>query len=163
MLAGTMRSGPSVGKLPSAEVSRIVLHGRRLNQVSVRLAPTLTLHPTLFDHYTRPLNSAALVPLQYVVGSVSELLTAILNESVDRIEVQAGTYMYTGNMNGTCSSAAICISRTLTIEAEVPGAVVLNAANEGRVFRILPGGMAKLIGLNLVKYSSSNRLVHGMT
>ena len=37
MLAGTMGSGPSVGKLPSAEVSRIVLHGRRLSQVSVRL------------------------------------------------------------------------------------------------------------------------------
>ena len=50
MLAGTMGSGPSVGKLPSAEVSRIVLHGRRLNQVSVRLAATLTLHPILFDH-----------------------------------------------------------------------------------------------------------------
>lgn len=53
MLAGTMDRGPSVGKLPSTDVSRIVLHGRRLNQVSVaiiavRLASTLTLHPTLF-------------------------------------------------------------------------------------------------------------------
>ena len=50
MLAGTMGRGPSVVKLPSADVSRIVLHGRRLNQVSVRLAATLTLHPILFDH-----------------------------------------------------------------------------------------------------------------
>ena len=84
-----------------------------------------------------------------MVESVSELLTAILNESVDRIEVRAGTYMYTGNMNGTCSSAAICINRTLAIEAEVPGAVVFNAANDARVLRIAPGATVKLIGLNI--------------
>ena len=98
-----------------------------------------------------------------MVGSVSELLTAILNESVDRIEVRAGTYMYTGNMNGTCSSAGLrgigaglCINRTLTIEAEVPGAVVFNAANEGRVFRIASSGTAKLIGLNITGGSTDS-------
>ena len=56
MLAGTMGRGPSVGKLPSADVSRIVLHGRHLNQVFVRLASNLTLPPTLFNHYTPLLN-----------------------------------------------------------------------------------------------------------
>ena len=44
--------------------------------------------------------------------------------------------------------AAICIDRALTIEAEVPGAVVLNATGARRVFYI-QSGTAELIGLNI--------------
>ena len=53
--------------------------------------------------------------------------------------------------------AAICINRTVTIEAQVPGSVVLNAGSKANRFRegglrvvdIKSGGMARLIGLNI--------------
>ena len=48
-----------------------------------------------------------------------------------------------------CTGSAVCINRALTIEAEVPGAVVFNAMEGRRVFMIQPGGTAKLIGLNI--------------
>ena len=60
------------------------------------------------------------------------------------------------SMRKLCSSAAICINRTLTIEAAVPGAVVLDAMNEKRVFEIQPGGMAELIGLNITGGSTNS-------
>ena len=87
-------------------------------------------------------------PVAQYVGSVSELITAIRNDSVDLVVVQAGTY-FTSSMSEMCSGAAICINRTLTIKAEVPGAVVLDAMNKRRVFRVQPGGTAELIGLNI--------------
>jgi len=60
--------------------------------------------------------------------------------------VAAGTYDLTSNM---CFSSAICIYRALTIEAPVPGSVVLDAKGGRRVFYIQPGGTARLIGLNI--------------
>jgi len=48
-----------------------------------------------------------------------------------------------------CSSSAICIDRALTIEAQVPGSVVLDAKGGRRVFYIQSGGTAELIGLDI--------------
>ena len=92
---------------------------------------------------------------------MSELITAIGNHSVDRVVAQAGTYRLNmseinTSMRRLCRSAAICINRTLTIEAAVPGAVVLDAMNEKRVFEIQPGGMAELIGLNITGGSTNS-------
>ena len=169
MLAGTMDRVPSVGKLPSADVSGIVLHSRHLNQVSVaniavRQASTLTLHPTLFNlqipHRSTQLYCRPYIPPQYV-SSVSELITAIAKDSVDRVVAQAGTYRLNmseinTSMSRLCSSAAICIDRTVTIEAAVPGAVVFDAMNKRRVFKIQPGGTAELIGLNITGGSTDS-------
>ena len=80
---------------------------------------------------------------------MSELITAIGDNSVDRIVAHAGTYLLSENVSNMCSGTAFCINRTLTIEAEVPGAVVLDAMNKRRVFRVQPGGTAELIGLNI--------------
>ena len=112
-------------KLGRAPSGPLVLHGRKLNQVSV--------------------------------SSVAELLSAVGNSAVDKILVVAGTYEFTSAM---CSLdlhpvgdfSAICIDRALTIEAQVPGSVVLDAKSERhrrRVFEIQSGGTAKLIGLNI--------------
>ena len=101
-------------KLGRAPSGPIVLHGRKLNQVSV--------------------------------SSVAELTAAVGNSAVDKILVAAGTYDLTSDM---CSSSAICIDRALTIEAQVPGSVVLDANGGRRVFEITSGGTAGLIGLNI--------------
>ena len=68
----------------------------------------------------------------------------------------AGTYEFDDDMCDDGGGSALCIDRTVTIEAEVPGAVVLNAmgrlhvATGGRrVFTIESGGTAELIGLNV--------------
>jgi hypothetical protein len=61
--------------------------------------------------------------------------------------VAAGTYDFTSTM---CSWSAICIDRALTIEAQVPGSVVLDAKyGRRRVFEIEDGGTAELIGLDI--------------
>ena len=89
-------------------------------------------------------------PTAQYVGSVSELVTAIRNDSVDLVVVRTGTYIYnTSSMAEMCTGTAICINRNLTIKAEMPGAVVLNAMDETRVFKIQSGGTAELIGLNI--------------
>ena len=98
----------------AAHSGPLVLHGRKLNQVSV--------------------------------SSVAELTAAVGNSAVDKILVAAGTYDLTSDM---CSSSAICIDRALTIEAQVPGSVVLDANGGRRVFEITSGGTAGLIGLNI--------------
>ena len=101
-------------KLGRARSAPLVLHGRKLNEVSV--------------------------------SSVAELTAAVSNSAVDKILVAAGTYEFTSNM---CSGSAICINRALTIEAEVPGSVVLDAKGRRRVFLIQSGGTAELIGLDI--------------
>ena len=79
-------------------------------------------------------------------STVGEFIAAVSNSAVDKILLAAGTYYLTSDM---CSGSAVCIDRTLTIEAEVPGAVVLNAMGARRVFEIQSGGTAELIGLNI--------------
>jgi len=79
-------------------------------------------------------------------STVGEFTAAVGNSAVDKILLAAGTYELTSDM---CTASAVCIDRALTIEAEVPGAVVLNAMGARRVFNIQSGGTAELIGLNI--------------
>jgi len=80
------------------------------------------------------------------VSTVAELTAAVGNSAVDKILVAAGTYSFTTDM---CTDSAICIDRAATIEAQVPGSVVLDANGGRRVFEITSGGTAGLIGLNI--------------
>ena len=125
---------------------------------------------------------------EILVSTVAELTAAVGNSAVDKILVAAGTYNFTTTMctgwfgsytyglagtNGQASTdgSAICINRAVTIEAQVPGSVVLNAGSvvrrslprwpkqntlsshflEGglRVLEVESGGTARLIGLNI--------------
>ena len=80
-------------------------------------------------------------------STVGEFAAAVADSSVNKILLAAGTYELTTNV---CSSySAVCIDRALTIEAEVPGAVVLNAMGARRVFDIQSVGVAELIGLDI--------------
>ena len=83
---------------------------------------------------------------QVSVSTVGELTAAIGNSVVDKILVAVGTYELTSNM---CSGSALCISRAVTIEAEVPGGVVFDAKAGRRVVDIQSGGKAELIGLSI--------------
>ena len=87
-------------------------------------------------------------------STVGEFTAAIADSSVNKILLAAGTYELTSD---ACDSySAVCIDRALTIEAEVPGAVVLNAMGARRVFEIQSGGTAELIGLNITGGSASS-------
>ena len=108
-------------KLSRAPSGPLVLHGRKLSQVSV--------------------------------STVAELTTAVGDSAVDKIFVAAGTYDLTSDM---CSGSAVCIDRALTIEAQVPGSVVLDAKGGRRVFEIKSSGTAELIGLNITGGSASS-------
>ena len=89
---------------------------------------------------------------QVSASTVSDFTAAVQNSTINKILLAAGTYEFTSNM---CTGSAVCISRALTIEAEVHGAVVLNAMRGRRVFKIESGGMAELIGLNITGGSST--------
>jgi hypothetical protein len=139
------------------------------------------------------------------VSNVAELIEAIENSGIDKILVAAGTYNFTTamcttprllergysyGMAGTDGDlytdwTAICINRALTIEAQVPGTVVLNAENTVRrslnrsqthdlngyplpptflekglrVLSVDSGGTARLIGLNITGGYASVRCV----
>ena len=80
-------------------------------------------------------------------STVGEFTAAIADSSINKILLAAGTYELT---SGTCNQySAVCIDRALTIEAQVPGSVVLNAMGARRVFEIQYGGTAELIGLDI--------------
>ena len=80
-------------------------------------------------------------------STVGEFTAAIADSSVNKILLAAGTYELTSDM---CSGSAVCIDRALTIEAQVPGSVVLDAKGGGRrIFEIQLSGIAELIGLNI--------------
>ena len=89
---------------------------------------------------------------QLSVSTVAEL-TAAVDSAVDKILVAAGTYNFTSDM---CTESAVCIDRALTIEAQVPGSVVLDAKGGRRVFEIKSSGTAELIGLNITGGSASS-------
>ena len=120
MAVASISTGLIVKLSRAAPSGPLVLHGRKLNQVSV--------------------------------SSVAELTAAVGDSAVDKILVAAGTYDLTSDM---CSSSAICIDRALTIEAQVPGSVVLDAKGGRRVFEIQSGGTAELIGLNITGGSAT--------
>ena len=90
---------------------------------------------------------------QVSASNVSAFTAAVADSTVNKILLGAGTYDF--NVDDTCTGSAVCISRALTIEAEVPGAVVLNAMGGRRVFTIESGGTAELIGLNITGGSAS--------
>ena len=86
-------------------------------------------------------------------STVGEFTAAVGNSAIDKILLAAGTYELTSDM---CSQSAVCIDRALTVEAQVPGSVVLNAMGARRVFEIQSGGTVELIGLNITGgYASS--------
>ena len=109
---------------------------------------------------TRPPSDVALLVLhgrhlsQVSVSSVDDFTAAVANSTVNKILLAAGTY-YFNNDDDACAGSAVCISRSLTIEAEVPGAVVLNAMGGRRVFKIQSGGTAELIGVNITRGNSN--------
>ena len=93
---------------------------------------------------------------QVSVSTVAELTAAVSNSAVDKILVAAGTYDFTSDMCADYrGGSAVCINRALTIEAQVPGSVVLDAKGGRRVFEIQPSGTAELIGLNITGGSAS--------
>ena len=101
--------------------------------------PVMTTTATDVALHGRHLNEVA-------ASTVGEFTAAVADSSVNKILLAAGTYELTSEM---CSTSAVCIDRALTIEAEVPGAVVLNAMGARRVFEIQSGGTAELIGLDI--------------
>ena len=80
--------------------------------------------------------------MRYAITS-SDLIAALSDSAVSRIVLMAGTYEFANDM----CDAALCIDRTVTIEAEVAGSVVLDAKGARRVMYV--SGKAELIGLNI--------------
>ena len=70
----------------------------------------------------------------------------------------AGTYEFDDDMCDDQDGSALCIDRTVTIEAEVPGSVVLNAKGARRVMYVSPTGRAELVGLNITGGVAANRV-----
>ena len=89
-------------------------------------------------------------PLQpgsrYAISS-SQLIAALNDAAVGRIVLRAGTYEFADNMCSDRGGSALCIDRSVTIEAEVAGSVVLDAKGARRVIHVSPGVTAELIGL----------------
>ena len=106
---------------------------------------------------TAALDVAPLVSVQSTVhvSTVTKLVAAVGNQAVGVIVVAAGWYNFTSDMSGAaCNVAyvlasALCIGRNLTIQAEVPGSVILNGQKQRRVIYVHEGGTAKLVGLNI--------------
>ena len=67
-----------------------------------------------------------------IVSTVDELTNAVANSGVLRIMVAPGLYNFSRDMSasGCPRYTALCIHRSLTIEAQQPGTVVLNSAQE---------------------------------
>ena len=61
----------------------------------------------------------------------------------------AGTYEFADDMCPDQGGSALCIDRTVTIEAEVAGSVVLDAKGARRVIYVSSAGRVELIGLNI--------------
>ena len=87
---------------------------------------------------------------RYAISS-SELITAINDGAIERIVLRAGIYEFADSMcsDTNVGDSALCINRTVTIEAEVAGSVVLDAKGTKRVIAVLSGAVAKPVGLNV--------------
>ena len=59
----------------------------------------------------------------------------------------AGTYEFADDMCSEQGGSALCIDRSVTIEAEVAGSVVLDAKGARRVVYVSAAGRAELVGL----------------
>ena len=105
---------------------------------------------TTSDVHGRHLNEVS-------ASTVGEFMAAIADSSVNKILLAVGIYQLTSDMcQSGLGGSAVCIDRALTIEAVVPGAVVLNAMGGRRVFEIQSGGTAELVGLNITGGSASS-------
>ena len=104
------------------------------------------------------LNSVQLVPshrreLQTAVSTTTGLLSALANTAIGRIVLAPGTYIL---------STELSVTRSVVLEAEVAGSVVLDAqassSSRRRVLNINPGsfGVVQLIGLNITGGYISN-------
>ena len=86
-----------------------------------------------------------------MITDVTGLTNALSDASVSHIFLAAGVYTFSGDMAG-CSQSALCVNRNVTIEAVVPGTVLLNAQGSlsinRRVMTISSGTIA-LIGLKI--------------
>ena len=85
--------------------------------------------------------------LQSTVGSPAGLEQALDNR-VGHIVLQEGVYDLTSGMTEMCWDGMLCLDYAVTIEAEVAGTVVLNAARSNAVLYI-PGTGVELVGLNI--------------
>ena len=95
------------------------------------------------------------------VSTVAELIAALIDSTVDKIVMVAGTYEFGSTMAGcTDFPAALCISRAVTIEAEVEGGVVLDGMGARRVITVESGGAADLIGLHITRGYASGASSH---
>ena len=74
---------------------------------------------------------------------------ALSDSAVSRIVLVAGTYEFNDNMCSDQWGSALCIDRSVTIEAEVAGSVVLDAKGARRFVHVSTAGRAELIGLNI--------------
>ena len=105
---------------------------------------------------------------RYALSS-SDLIAALNDSAVSRIVLVAGTYEFDGDMctdqggsgrrlshDVSVGSAALCIDRNVTIEAEVAGSVVLDAKGARRVIYVSTGGRAELVGLNITGGAAEN-------
>ena len=104
------------------------------------------MRTTASDVHGRHLNEVS-------ASTVAEFMAAMYDRSVNKILLAVGTYEITTT---TREGTVVVIDRDLTIEAEVPGAVVLNgmvfdpqSGRPRRVFQIDKHKSAKLIGLNI--------------
>ena len=88
--------------------------------------------------------------------------------AIDKIVLLPGTYGFADSMcsdgvkgggskgGGSNGGSALCISRNVTIEAEVAGSVVLKATGATRVFRVSSRCTATLIGLTITGGSTND-------
>ena len=61
----------------------------------------------------------------------------------------AGTYDFADDMCSEQGGSALCIDRSVTIEAEVAGSVLLDAKGARRVVYVASAGRAELVGLHI--------------
>ena len=78
--------------------------------------------------------------------TVSGLTEALSNGG--RIVLVAGTYELLAESEACDLSSWFCIGHNVTLEAETPGTVVLDAKRQRRVFSVKGTGV-ELIGLNI--------------
>ena len=133
----TLVASPSTGPVMRTIASDVELHSRRLWNNYPPSPPLPPSPPT-------PPGPPPWPPgITVSVSTVAELTAAVGNSAVNKIVLAAGTYEL---------GSSIHIDRALTIEAGVPGAVVLNGMGARRVFQIQSGlsrAIVDLIGLNI--------------
>ena len=68
----------------------------------------------------------------------------------------AGTYEFDDDMCDDRGGSALCIDRSVTIEAEVAGSVVLDAKNARRVVYVASACRAEFVGLHITGGNTAN-------